>query len=375
MLNETLNKIDGGFFSPKRAQALPRSVQLAGELRGSLPAAGRLRRLCRHPGARRPAVSAPLPSGNARPFSTSLAWARSRPTAPFVTTPSTPGTWVHFSRKPDMLSKKEVVSLCRGEHGDPFSVLGLHTDAKGRLWLRSLQPGAIAVSAIDPNSGQVIVELTQRKIDVLGESSGFFEASILGGNRFFDYRLRIEWPGGVQEVTTPTASRRCSANSTSGCSPKARIFAPSSGSARTCAKSTASRAPPSLSGRPMPSASASSATSTPGTAGAIRCACAANVVSGKSSSRALRKALATSTRFVRARATSSRSRPTPTASPPSCGHRRPPSSVRCRRLQRAPAYPPTSVSGRRSRSTKCIWARGAATKKAASSTGSASPRH
>mgnify|MGYP000547127896 FL=1 len=102
-----------------------------------------------------------------------------------------------------MLSKKEVVSLCRGEHGDPFSVLGLHTDSKGRLWLRSLQPGAIAVSAIDPNNGQVIIELTQRKIDVLGESSGFFEASILGGNRFFDYRLRIEWPGGVQEVDDP----------------------------------------------------------------------------------------------------------------------------------------------------------------------------
>ena len=59
-----------------------------------------------------------------------------------------------------MLSKKEVVSLCRGEHGDPFSVLGLHTDSKGRLWLRSLQPGAIAVSAIDPNNGQVIIELT-----------------------------------------------------------------------------------------------------------------------------------------------------------------------------------------------------------------------
>ena len=102
-----------------------------------------------------------------------------------------------------MLSKKEVTSLCRGEHGDPFSVLGLHTDSKGRLWLRSLQPGAKAVSAIDPESGQVIVELAQRKIDVLGEDSGFFEASILGHNRFFDYRLRVEWPGGVQETDDP----------------------------------------------------------------------------------------------------------------------------------------------------------------------------
>ena len=41
-----------------------------------------------------------------------------------------------------MLSKAAVTSLCRGEHGDPFSVLGLHADSKGRLWLRTLQPGA-----------------------------------------------------------------------------------------------------------------------------------------------------------------------------------------------------------------------------------------
>ncbi len=102
-----------------------------------------------------------------------------------------------------MLSKAEVISLCRGEHGDPFAVLGLHADTKGRIWLRSLQPGAKSVSVIDPESGDVLVELTQRKIEALGDSSGFFEASILGRNKFFDYRLRIVWPGGVQEVDDP----------------------------------------------------------------------------------------------------------------------------------------------------------------------------
>ena len=102
-----------------------------------------------------------------------------------------------------MLSKAEVISLCRGEHGDPFAVLGLHADSKGRIWLRSLQPGAKSVSIIDAESGDVLVELVQRKIEALGESSGFFEASILGRNKFFDYRLRIVWPGGVQEVDDP----------------------------------------------------------------------------------------------------------------------------------------------------------------------------
>ncbi len=102
-----------------------------------------------------------------------------------------------------MLSKPEVMSLCRGEHGDPFSVLGLHADAKDRLWLRSLQPGALAVDVIAAESGQVIFALTQRKIEALGEASGFFEASILGHSKAFAYRLRVTWPGGVQEIDDP----------------------------------------------------------------------------------------------------------------------------------------------------------------------------
>ena len=102
-----------------------------------------------------------------------------------------------------MLSKAEVISLCRGEHGDPFAVLGLHADAKGRVWLRSLQPGAESVSVIDADKGEVLLELVQRKIEALGESSGFFEASIPARSQSFAYRLRVVWPGGVQELDDP----------------------------------------------------------------------------------------------------------------------------------------------------------------------------
>jgi 1,4-alpha-glucan branching enzyme len=102
-----------------------------------------------------------------------------------------------------MLSKLAVISICRGQHGDPFSVLGPHADAKGRLTLRTLQPGAISVSVIDAQSGQQVAALAQRKIDVLGESSGFFEGSISGRDALFKYRLRIDWPGGVQEIDDP----------------------------------------------------------------------------------------------------------------------------------------------------------------------------
>ena len=73
-----------------------------------------------------------------------------------------------------MLSKAEAIALSRAEHGDPFAVLGLHTDSKGRLWLRTLQPGALAVTAIDPESGETLLELQERKIDALGEHSGLF---------------------------------------------------------------------------------------------------------------------------------------------------------------------------------------------------------
>ena len=111
-----------------------------------------------------------------------------------------------------MLSKKEVVSLCRGEHGDPFSLLGLHTDAKGRLWLRSLQPGANAVSAIDPGTGQVIVELTQRKIDVLRRDArvGFSTAvdvRIIRERSTTHFRS-LCGPGRVSEVTDTEEKRR-----------------------------------------------------------------------------------------------------------------------------------------------------------------------
>jgi 1,4-alpha-glucan branching enzyme len=102
-----------------------------------------------------------------------------------------------------VLKKTEVLALCRAEHGDPFAVLGMRGDSKGRLWLRALQPGASAVSVIDAESGVKVLDLTQRKLDVLGGASGFFEAALPEGSQPFKYRLRIVWTGGVQEIADP----------------------------------------------------------------------------------------------------------------------------------------------------------------------------
>ncbi|MDR3222011.1 MAG: 1,4-alpha-glucan branching protein GlgB [Candidatus Accumulibacter sp.] len=105
-----------------------------------------------------------------------------------------------------MLRKTEVLALCRGEHGDPFAVLGLHGDGKGRTWLRALQPGASAVFALDAASGAEVMELVQRKIDALDGPSGFFEAllpPLPEGRQPFKYRLKVVWPGGAQEIDDP----------------------------------------------------------------------------------------------------------------------------------------------------------------------------
>ena len=56
-----------------------------------------------------------------------------------------------------MLRKSEALALCRGEHGDPFAVLGMHTDGKGRLWLRTMQPGASAVFVVETESGKEVL--------------------------------------------------------------------------------------------------------------------------------------------------------------------------------------------------------------------------
>jgi 1,4-alpha-glucan branching enzyme len=116
-----------------------------------------------------------------------------------------------------MLDEAAILALSRGEHGDPFAVLGIHADAEGRFWLRSFQPGAKVVSAIEPGTGRVLVELARRK--TREGDSGLFEgilpaqAPAQGARRRVPrlalsdippaYRLRIDWPGGVQETDDP----------------------------------------------------------------------------------------------------------------------------------------------------------------------------
>ena len=91
-----------------------------------------------------------------------------------------------------MLSDFDLRALLSAQHPDPFAVLGLHADAQGRLWLRSLLPGARSVIACDPRG---------RRLAVLDERApGFFEGLVPRRRKRFDYRLRVQWVHGDETL-------------------------------------------------------------------------------------------------------------------------------------------------------------------------------
>ncbi len=99
-----------------------------------------------------------------------------------------------------MLDSADIIALYRAQHSDPYAVLGMHTDADGKLWVRSMQPGALAVAVLDARTGRQVAELEQRRIE---DVEGFFEGSIARRRNYFPYRLRISWQHGVQETDDP----------------------------------------------------------------------------------------------------------------------------------------------------------------------------
>jgi len=86
-----------------------------------------------------------------------------------------------------------VAALLQARHGDPFALLGPHEVAGQRL-VRTLQPGARAVEAIDAR-GQLLAPL-----DVLAD--GLFAGHVPGRD---SYRLRVHWPSAIQELDDPYA--------------------------------------------------------------------------------------------------------------------------------------------------------------------------
>ena len=77
----------------------------------------------------------------------------------------------------------EMDAIVRGQHGNPFAVLGQHPDGESQI-LRVFAPDAAEVSVIDARSGEVAVALERV------HPEGLFVGRAKG--RRFPYRLRLE---------------------------------------------------------------------------------------------------------------------------------------------------------------------------------------
>ncbi len=95
-----------------------------------------------------------------------------------------------------MLPSADVEALVLGQHAEPFSVLGMHPDSSGALWLHAMLPGAVEVSVYDVNSvnnshGKLVAALQLRHPD------GLWEGKLARRKDRFDYRLHVKWADGA----------------------------------------------------------------------------------------------------------------------------------------------------------------------------------
>jgi 1,4-alpha-glucan branching enzyme len=99
-----------------------------------------------------------------------------------------------------MIDDASVAAICRGEHGDPFAILGPHLGAEGRQWVRCFLPNARRVGVLD-DAGKPLFELTRR------EGTDFFEGRAARRRKAdagpFRYRLLVDWEGFLHEVEDP----------------------------------------------------------------------------------------------------------------------------------------------------------------------------
>ena len=88
-----------------------------------------------------------------------------------------------------------VEALVRGDHGDPFGILGPHEAEGGGLVVRTFQPQAARAWLIDANSGRAAGELSR------AHAEGLFVGTLPNGNA---YRLRLEvGAGNTVEIEDP----------------------------------------------------------------------------------------------------------------------------------------------------------------------------
>jgi 1,4-alpha-glucan branching enzyme len=96
---------------------------------------------------------------------------------------------------PAVGDKKDAIeAIVRGEHGDPFSILGSHQDGPGgATTLRLFLPDARSVQAIDPQTFEVIRDLDEV------HPAGFWATALANDQTLDRYLFRADMPAGPWE--------------------------------------------------------------------------------------------------------------------------------------------------------------------------------
>jgi 1,4-alpha-glucan branching enzyme len=94
-----------------------------------------------------------------------------------------------------MLTLNDISALMRADHGDAFSVLGMHESA-GTVWVNAVMPGAQQVTVLDRSTGAPRATLSPCP------GSEVFSGPIPGATERFDYQLEVAWTP-APERTTP----------------------------------------------------------------------------------------------------------------------------------------------------------------------------
>ncbi|MFC6657650.1 1,4-alpha-glucan branching protein GlgB [Roseibium salinum] len=94
-------------------------------------------------------------------------------------------------------------AIATGDHGDPFSVLGMHEDG-GNLVVRCFHPEAEAVDLLDAETGSLVTALKP-----VEGAPGVFAATVPERRKRFDYRLRMTRGGETWTQADPYAFGPC----------------------------------------------------------------------------------------------------------------------------------------------------------------------
>src|ERR1700722_17825908 len=89
-----------------------------------------------------------------------------------------------------LLDRNAADALANASMADPFAGLGPHDTPQGRI-IRAFLPGALGVEAGRSTGGMPLGRLEA------SVAEGLFEGQV---TEAVPYRLRISWPGGIQET-------------------------------------------------------------------------------------------------------------------------------------------------------------------------------